>query len=406
MLHRSHISPALILKYFLRFAKQPWIGSKMLKLETEKQLFNLLYPHSRNGMAAKIRQVSIRITDNCNLRCHTCGQWGDNGFLKNQNLKILKKNEVSPSRYRKIFADLVHNSHKPFIYFWGGEPMLYDGILDLITSTTQNHLPTSIATNGTRLKNAAAELVGIPLFLLQLSIDGHCADLHNRLRPSVSGAGDNFNVVRDGLEAIQREKKRQKSSLPMVASVTVISRENVSHLVDIYKTFRDKVDLFVFSMLWWIDEESARRHEVDYQSRFGTCPVKHRGWIGGWKPQDFGLLHHQMEKLKRWSRSFSGPPVTFIPPMIAGEKCLEQYYTDHSERFGFDQCVSIFQSVEINSNGDISPCRDYHDYVVGNVKEKTITELWNSDAFRRFRTSIATDGLMPVCSRCCGLMGY
>ena len=62
--------------------------------------------------------------------------------------------------------------------------------------------------------------------------------------------------------------------------------------------------------------------------------------------------------------------------------------------------------VEGDSNGDLSPCRDYHDYVVGNLKEATITELWNSEAYRRFRRSLAEDGLMPVCSRCCGLMGY
>jgi len=93
-LKRSHVSPAVILTYFLRFAKHPWIASKMLRLEAEKQLFNLLHPHRHNGVAGKIRQVSVRITDQCNLRCHTCGQWGDNGFLKNQDLRLLKKQEV------------------------------------------------------------------------------------------------------------------------------------------------------------------------------------------------------------------------------------------------------------------------------------------------------------------------
>ena len=74
--------------------------------------------------------------------------------------------------------------------------------------------------------------------------------------------------------------------------------------------------------------------------------------------------------------------------------------------FGYNQCISIFQAVEVNSNGDMSPCRDYHDYVVGNIKDATITQLWNGPAYQKFRHSLATDGLMPVCSRCCGLMGY
>jgi radical SAM protein with 4Fe4S-binding SPASM domain len=105
------------------------------------------------------------------------------------------------------------------------------------------------------------------------------------------------------------------------------------------------------------------------------------------------------------SRPGTAPPVTLIPS-ITGEDNLRAYYTDHGNYFGFNQCISIFQAVEVNSNGDLSPCRDYHDYVVGNIKEATITELWNSPAYRKFRQSLATEGLMPVCSRCCGLMGY
>ena len=93
-------------------------------------------------------------------------------------------------------------------------------------------------------------------------------------------------------------------------------------------------------------------------------------------------------------------------PSILGEENLRTYYTDHQERFGYNQCVSIFQVVEIDSNGDLSPCRDYHDYVVGNIKEHTISELWNSERYKAFRKSLATEGLMPVCSRCCGLMGF
>jgi len=62
--------------------------------------------------------------------------------------------------------------------------------------------------------------------------------------------------------------------------------------------------------------------------------------------------------------------------------------------------------MEVNSNGDVSPCRDYHDYVVGNIRQSTLTELWNSEAYKKFRCSVTRDGLMPVCTRCCGLMGY
>jgi MoaA/NifB/PqqE/SkfB family radical SAM enzyme len=76
--------------------------------------------------------------------------------------------------------------------------------------------------------------------------------------------------------------------------------------------------------------------------------------------------------------------VSIIPP-ITGLENLKAYYNNHQATFGYNQCVSIYQVVEVNSNGDVSPCRDYHDYVVGNVREHTVSELWNSERYVAFQ---------------------
>lgn len=401
---RSHISARVILGNLHRVLVHPWVGTKLLKLEGEKLFFNLLHPFQGDGRAGRIRQVSLRITDVCNLRCRTCGQWGERGFLIGEDLKEKRKEEVTPSRYLYLFRDLIRNGHRPMIYIWGGEPMLYPGIQDLIDSISSLKLPVSIATNGTGLSDAAERFVKAPLFLLQVSIDGHCAELHNRIRPS-AGKGDNFRSIVRGLETVNKTRAEQGSTLPVIASLTVISGENVPYLVDIYEAFRDKVDLFVFYLSWWMDEEHAVLHEKDFEKRFGTTPFRHRSWIAEWKPRDYDLLDMQLQRLLSRSNSRSAPPVTIMPP-IHGAGELKRYYTEHGSRFGYDECISIYQCVEINSNGDLSPCRDYHDYLVGNIRRNTISELWNSGPYRRFRRSLDREGLMPACSRCCGLMGY
>ncbi len=394
----------MILKQAVRLARHPRIAARLVPLEVEKVFFNFLHPGRKNGRAGKIRQVSIRITDICNLRCHTCGQWGDSGFLHGQNLQELKKQEVSPERYLEIFKDLVAHGHHPNVYFWGGEPTLYQGTLELIEAAAAMGLPVSIATNGTRTASVADRLVQAPLFLLQTSIDGHCAELHNSIRPAV-GTGNGFADIQAGLAAVHQARKRHKRNLPLIASLTVVSQPNIEHLVDIYETFRDKVDLFIFYLSWWIDPARAQAHEEDFSRRFGFPPVRHQGWIGNWRPDNYTLLDRQLKSLLARSSPWGAPPVSIIPN-ITGAENLAAYYTDHRADFGFKQCISIFQAVEINSNGDLSPCRDYHDYVVGNIKDRTISELWNSEAYRKFRRSLATEGLMPVCTRCCGLMGY
>jgi radical SAM protein with 4Fe4S-binding SPASM domain len=282
--------------------------------------------------------------------------------------------------------------------------MLYRGALDIIEKATSLGLPTSIATNGTRVADAAQRLVQAPLFLLQISIDGHCAELHNRLRPS-AGATDNFSEIEDALRSVHEERKAQNRRLPLIASLTVISKANFRHIVDIYETFRQRVDLFVFYLAWWIDSDRARSHEEDFHKRFGFFPTRHRGWMGDWKPDDYTELNHQLQSLLTLSTPWKMPPVTVIP-LVSGKENLKRYYTQHAYRFGFDRCISIYQAVEVNSNGNISPCRDYHDYVVGNIKTTSVTDLWNSPRYIKFRKSLTNDGIMPVCSRCCGLMGY
>lgn len=404
MSKRSKISSGAVRRNMGLFLRHPWIASKLVRLQGQKWFLDKRYSSLSHGQAGTIKQVSIRITDICNLRCIMCGQWGDTGFLHGKDLKELKKQEVPVSRYIELFEDLVKHGHRPVVYLWGGEPTLYDGWLDLLKATTAMKLPATIATNGTRLVQYAEELVKMPMFLLQVSVDGHNEELHNRIRRGV-GTTNSFQAIQEGLAAVIEARKALKADLPMITTLTTISRDNSQHLVDIYETYRDKADLSVFYPAWWIDEQGADAHAKDFERRFGFAPQLHRGWIGGWTPDDYEALNKQLMELKKRSKEKGAPPVIILPD-ITGVDNLKSYYTDHNDTFGYNRCLSIFQVVEIDSNGDISPCRDYHDYIVGNVKENTITELWNSDKFSTFRKSLVSDGLMPVCSRCCGLMGY
>ena len=401
---QSWIPVSTILKTAPKILESPRYAKNIAMVQVDKFLRHLS-PRSEEGKANKIRQCSIRITDVCNLRCHTCGQWGDKGFLRSCSLKELKNQEVTPERYLELLHDLKENGHTPSVYLWGGEPMLYKGSVEIIEEAARLGMPPFIATNGTGLVEHAERLVSAPMFTIQISVDGPDAQTHNASRPGASASVDNFATITRAIDTITEIRKDKKQRLPLIAALTTINNVNYNRLVDIYEVFRNKVDFCVFYLAWWIDEASAQKHAKDFEERFGFKPEKHFGWIGNWRPPDYGVLSDQLKRLNDRAGSLSGPAVIIMPPLTdAGE--LETYYTDHDCRFGFERCVSIFSAVEINSNGDMSPCRDYHDFVVGNVKDKTITDLWNSEPYRKFRKSISEKGLMPVCTRCCGLMGY
>jgi len=401
---QSWVPISTILKTAPKLLEKPKYAKNVAMIQVDKFLRNLSQ-RTDEGKANRIRQCSIRITDFCNLRCHTCGQWGDHGFLRSCSLKELKSQEVTPERYIELLRDLGQHGHTPSVYLWGGEPMLYKGSVEIIEEAARLGMAPSIATNGTGLTENAERLVAAPMFVIQISIDGPDEAIHNASRPGASSSVNNFATITKAIDRITTLRKETKQRLPLIAGLTTINNVNYNRLVDIYEVFKDKVDVCVFYLAWWIDEKSAEQHSRDFEERFGFKPQKHFGWIGSWRPPDYGVLAEQLSILNSRAASLSGPAVIIMPP-LADPKDLETYYSDHNCTFGFDRCVSIFSAVEINSNGDMSPCRDYHDFVVGNVKEKTITELWNSQPYRKFRKSISEIGLMPVCTRCCGLMGY
>ncbi len=401
---QSRVPISTILKTVPKILEAPRYAKNVAMIQAEKVIRNLSSRRG-DGAAGKIRQFSIRITDLCNLRCHTCGQWGDQGFLRDCSISELRHQEVTTERYIELLHDLKQNGHTPSVYLWGGEPMLYKGSVEIIEEAAKLAMAPSIATNGTGLTKNAERLVDAPMFLIQISIDGPDAKIHNTSRPGATPGVDNFKTITEAIDTIRRIRKDRKQRLPLIASLTTINNVNYNRLVDVYERFRDQVDVCVFYLAWWIDRESADRHTADFEERFGFKPEKHYGWIGSWTPPDLDVLSDQLKRLTRRAARMSGPAVIIMPPLNEVKE-LEAYYTDHDCSFGFDRCVSIYSAVELNSNGDMSPCRDYHDYVVGNVKEKTVTELWNSEPYRKFRRSVSEKGNMPVCTRCCGLMGY
>ena len=180
---------------------------------------------------------------------------------------------------------------------------------------------------------------------------------------------------------------------------------NIDYVVDLYKFTNQYADAQIFYLTWWIDSHSAQAHTEDFEGRFGFKPQTHYGWIGTWKDFNHGVILDKFEEMEKLSKETRRCPPMMMPKLNTREE-IQRYYTDHTEVFGYDQCVSIYMTMEIDSNGDVSLCRDYHDYIIGNIKTDAVEDMWNNTTARKFRNSISTDGPMPVCRRCCGLMGF
>ena len=93
----------------------------------------------------KIKQCTIVLTRDCNLRCNFC-------YVKSAGYMANEK--ISYANLKKI-VDFCSESKVKFIFFTGGEPLLYPHIVDILQYIKGKQYPmmTAIATNGVLLKD-------------------------------------------------------------------------------------------------------------------------------------------------------------------------------------------------------------------------------------------------------------
>jgi len=403
---RSRISPRFLVNQLATALSDDWATSyALMKYQMAKESFNLRHPFGvQHGRGDGVELVSLRITDMCNLRCHSCGQWGDNGYLLGESLKTLKQREVPVEIYKGLVDQILDAGWSPIWYIWGGEPMLYPGLIELLHYIKERGMPISLVSNSTNIARRADDILET-CKILYLSVDGSNEEIHNTQRPGVTKNYDSFKDVKAALETIHEGKKQRNLAFPYVVPLSCVTMYNIDDVVDLYKFTSQYADAQIFYLTWWMDSKSAQEHTEDFERRFGFKPQTHYGWIGTWKDFDHGVILEKFEEMNKISKAQRRCPPIMMPNLNTREE-INQYYTDHSATFGYNQCISIHMTLEIDSNGDVSLCRDYHDYVIGNIKTDAITDIWNNDAARKFRSSISTEGIMPVCRRCCGLMGF
>jgi radical SAM protein with 4Fe4S-binding SPASM domain len=350
-----------------------------------------------------VSQVAIRCTEVCDLRCPSCGQWGENGWL----LEKQRRGEKLASLSWETARRLIHETKRdhPFYYVWGGEPTVWKPLLPFFEELGRNDLLGSIVTNCHNLEPLIEPLIdtgGVAAVLV--SLDGWDAASQNRIRtPAGGGRSDNFERTMRCVDKIEAYKRRLGARFPLIIPITVISNLNHMHLAEIHGLVREKTQFHPYYYGWFITEERARQHEAVFERRFGYRPHNHLGYvISVFSEVDPTVTAQQVQEVHKVAQGYPSVPAFF--PDIYSAADIRRYYNDHSWTAGYPRCHSIYCSAEISPDGRMTPCRDYQDYECGNINERSFYEIWNGKAFKAFRREMQK-GLMPVCTRCCGLQG-
>jgi SynChlorMet cassette radical SAM/SPASM protein ScmE len=181
------------------------------------------------GLPPRPKHVDISITGRCNLECQYC-------FYADEMAALA---DLPTERWLKCFQELGELAVQR-ITLSGGEVFTRPDLFELIDSIIANKMRYSILTNGTLIteKTIAAfqeDKRRLRMDSIQVSIDGSCAEVHNKSRPP-----DSFDRALRGLRLLKG------AGFPITVRVT-INRHNVNDLENIARLLIEDVGLSGFS---------------------------------------------------------------------------------------------------------------------------------------------------------------
>jgi MoaA/NifB/PqqE/SkfB family radical SAM enzyme len=347
-----------------------------------------------DGYAFRPSLISVNITNRCNLRCAMCMQpRGESGDDASDTL-CAGGGELSPEQWCAIVDQAA--SARPAFYFSGGEPLLYKGIDTILERVKKNGSMAAIVTNGTALGHFAERLVAIGIDNVTLSLDGP-ESVHDKIR----GVEGTFQRALSGLRALSEARSHAGTLFPTLKINCVITPDSLPTLPETY-AIAQELGVSEFNLqhpIFDTAENVALHNRVFTRSLGDDAPdvSKHAGefYPMPFSESDFEQLHDTIRRMEISTKSGSSPKIMFFP--IVPRKNWHDYYLNLHAPFP-NRCSNPWTTMRLLADGTFEPCLHY---VVGNVSQTPIWNLWNAPRMQQFRRVLKNNGLFPACARCC-----
>lgn len=338
------------------------------------------------------RLLTFMMTYRCNLRCTMCWQWGEQGLFH----ELSREHELQQldlATLRSVVEDVAEDGTGVFL--WGGEPFLHRDIMPFVEFIKSKGMYCSINTNGTYLPRDSRRLAELGVDAIMVSVDGP-REIHDRIR----GMQGSFQKIADGVRSVRAA--RNGDGRPEIVVNTTISPGNQHALLETHRVVEEMgADRMILSQLWFTTEAIGQANEAYFREKFSAHAPSWRGFVADVSVLDTQRIADQMQAMSLRKGSMD---LRFLPDLHPGQ--VQDYYTRPSEVFGKTRCYVPWLEAEILPSGDVTPCSDRPDLIMGNVKQMRFRDIWNNDRYQQFRRAMRQDGLFPYCSRCCGLWSH
>ena len=274
------------------------------------------------------------------------------------------------------------------IELFGGDALLRkDALIPMINFCRDQKIQTFFPTNSSALtEKTARELVDAGLNVIYLSLD----ELPE-FDGSIRGTKRHFEKVMRAMDWLQ--SARGRGTCPRIECITTVSASNWRYLPDLLTFSRDR---------------GADAHHIWAMSDFPIAAVNASA-VEGITPNPYfmatdGVSHRlsnaDAEVLKRLLRKIRNQAEDYAPMSI---KMVTIEHLDAeslaSLRFPHQKCLVCTNSVIVSPYGDVMPCPYFSNYILGNLQDGKLKDIWGNNPHRVF-TRMQHAKKLPLCNHC------
>lgn len=319
--------------------------------------------------------VQIEPIGQCNLRCKMC--------------PIQFRTDGAPGQPRafmrfSVFRDLIDQFPEVTeLQLQGlGEPLLHLHFFDMVRYAAQRGIRVSTNTNLTVMsEQRAQECVVSGLHTMHVSLDGASAQAYESIRVRAR-----FSRVLRNLRRVTNTKAQLQSELPHIRLVAVVMRQNLSELPELVRLAHEE----------GIDTVSVQHLCHDFGE--SSLPEKYQPMRAFIEEQT--LLHEDLQRIEHYFGAAHTAANELGIKLRLPRTRPREYSADTPGR---KRCDWPWRGSYISYDGKAMPCcmvATPDRIHFGDMTEQGVAEVWNNDAYRRFRKQLDSDTPPEVCRSC------
>jgi len=247
----------------------------------------------------------------------------------------------------------------------------------------------SIDTNGSLLHKFIRDLIKMENLHITVSIDGP-EEIHDKVR----GRKGSFRQIKKNIALLNEieDETGRKISKSICFTISQFSYKGLGRMPSVAR------DLGIKSInivpCYYFSYAIGKKYEKEIQHLSGSSAFSWKGFRQDDPGIDIELL---TEQLKEYKENLG--EIENFPYMAFSEQEYKIWFSDPFTPVGSPLCMNVERLIDIQPGGEANFCVDFPDYCIGNVKNSTIKELWNSAPAEKFREYRRIKPL-SICFRC------